>query len=57
MLYLVKCQRKTNTVSYHLYVESKNNRNKCIEQNRSRITDIENKLVVPSRERKGRGAR
>ena len=46
MLYLVKCQTKTNTILYHLYVEFKNNINKCIEQNRSRITDIENKLVV-----------
>jgi len=42
------CQRKTNTVQY-FYVESKNY-NKLVNKTkkRSRLTDINNKLVVTS---------
>ena len=58
-------QRKTNTVWYHLYFEYKTY-NKVVnetkkkqthryrEQKRSRLTDIENKLVVTNGEREGR---
>ena len=35
-------QRKTNTVQFHLHVES----NKTNKQNRNRPRDIENKLMV-----------
>ena len=42
-------QRKTNTV-YHLYVESKNIIQMYV-QNRNRLTDIENKLVITKGER------
>ena len=46
------CQRKTNTESFHLYVESKGqNRRTC--NRRNRVTDAENKLMVL--ERKGAG--
>ena len=33
-------------LSYHLYVESRNNIKECICKNRSRLTDTENKLLV-----------
>ena len=39
-------QRKTNTVCYHLYVESKK-WNKCMEQNGNRFTDWEQALKWP----------
>ena len=52
-------QRKTNIVWYHLHVESKKYNksvNKTNKQTKSRLTDIENKLVVTSGEReRGRG--
>ena len=41
-------QRKTNTVWYHLYVESKKYNKLVNITKRSRPTDIENKLVVTS---------
>ena len=43
-------QRKTNTVCYHFYVDSKT---KISEYNKNinKLTDIENKLVVTSGER------
>ena len=41
-------QIKTNSVYYHFYVESKNKTNEYIQQNRNRLTDIENKLVETS---------
>ena len=44
-------QRKTNTVSYHFFVEYKNNTNECIQQKRKRCTDMENKPVVISEEK------
>ena len=47
-------QRKTNIIRYHLYVESK----KMIQmnlQNRNRLTDVVNKLVVTKGERWGQG--
>ena len=46
-------QRKTNTVWYHLYVESKKYNKLVNITKRSRPTDIENKLVVTSREKLG----
>ena len=47
-------QRKTNTVWYHLYVESKKYNKLVNITKRSRPTDIENKLVVTSGEGYGR---
>ena len=44
---------KTNTVRYHLYVESKRNNNLVHVTKRSRLTDKENKLVGTSGEREG----
>ena len=41
-------QRKTNTVWYHLYVESKKQNKLVNKQKGERLTDIENKLVVTS---------
>ena len=46
-----KSQTKTNTMKYHLFVESKKKKNKKnqmnkIKQNRNSFIDIENKLVV-----------
>ena len=43
-------QRKTNTVQFHLHVES----NKTNKQNRNRPRDIENKLMVAKGERDDR---
>ena len=46
-------QRKTNTVWYHLYVESKKKYNKLMNTKKgSRLTDTENKLGVTRRKRK-----
>lgn len=36
-------------LSTHLYVESKNRRNECRQQNRSGLTDTENTLAVIKR--------
>ena len=47
-------KRKTNTM-YHLYVESKTWHNWTYLQNRNRLTDTENRLVVAKREGSGRG--
>ena len=45
-------QAKTVIIWYHLYMESKKKRCKWTYlQNRNRPTDIENKLMVPKRER------
>ena len=38
-------QRKTNTVWYHIHMESKKY-NKLVDMKRSRLTDVENKLVL-----------
>ena len=38
-------QRKTNTVRYHIHMESKKY-NKLVDMKRSRLTDVENKLVL-----------
>ena len=41
-------QKKTNTLLYHLYVESKIwHKGTCL-QNRNRLVDIENRLVAKS---------
>ena len=53
-------QRKTNIIWYHLYVESKAKKEKkrykwTYLQNRNRLTDIENKLMVTNGKRKGEG--
>ena len=40
------CQKETNTIWYHLYVESKIWHKWTYLQNRNRLTDIENRLVV-----------
>ena len=45
-------QRKTNTVCYHIYVESKKRIQQISEYNKKE-RDTENKLVVTSGERKG----
>ena len=49
-------QRKTNTVRYHFYVESKKQYKWMYTQNRNGLTDIETKLVVTKggRERQGK---
>ena len=48
-------QRKMNIIRYHLYVESKKKWYKWIYlQNRNRLTDIENKLMVTRRDGVGR---
>ena len=39
-------KRKTNTIWYHLYVESKIRHKWTYLRNRNRLTDIENRLVV-----------
>ena len=46
-------QRKTNIVWYHLYVESKKWYKWTYLQNRNRITDVENKLMVTKGEKGG----
>ena len=46
-------QTKTNTVWYHLYVESKIWYKWTYVQNRNRPTDIENKFMVTRRDREG----
>ena len=46
-------QRKINTVWYHLYVESKKYNKLVNIKKRSRLTDIENKLMITSGEREG----
>ena len=43
-------QRKSNTVRYHLYAESKHTTNERIQQKRSRLTYTKNKAVVTSGE-------
>ena len=48
-------QTKTNTVWYHLYVESKIWYKWTYVQNRNRPTDTENKLMVTKEERGGGG--
>ena len=51
-------QRKTNTVWYHLYVESKKKKNTTnwwIQKKGSRLTDTENKLGVTSERKEGIG--
>ena len=48
-------KRKTNTIWYHLYVESKIWHKWTCLQNRNRLTDIENRLVVAEGEGEGRG--
>ena len=54
MLRVYVRQRKTNTVCYHLYVESKKY-NKLVKKTKiSRLTDIEKKLVVTSWYKEGR---
>ena len=48
-------QTKTNTIWYHLYVESKNMYKLTYLLNRNQLTYIENKLTVTKREmRKGK---
>ena len=47
-------QRKTNTVWYHLYMESKNIQTSEYYKKKDRLTDIENKLVVTRGAREGR---
>ena len=42
-------QRKTNSVCFHLYVKSKKTNTKIL-QNRKRLTDSENKLMVAGEE-------
>ena len=46
-------QIKTNTIRYHLYVESKIWYKWTYLQNRNRLRDIENKLMVTKGERGG----
>ena len=41
-------QTKTNTLCCHSYVEPENKINESIRQNRNRLTEIQNKLVVSS---------
>ena len=48
-------QKKTNTMWYHLYVESKIWHKWTYLWNRNRLTDIESRLVVAKGERGGRG--
>ena len=48
-------QKETNTIWYHLHVESKTWHNWSYLQNRKRLTDIENRLVVATGEGGGRG--
>ena len=38
--------RKTNTISFHLYVESKMYTNQYIYETKNRLTDREDRLVV-----------
>ena len=45
-----KSERKTNTIWYHLCVESKIRRKWTYLQNRNRLIDIENRLVVAKRD-------
>ena len=47
-------QRKTNTMWYHLYVESKIWHKWTYPQNRNTLTDIQNRLVVVKGEREMR---
>ena len=47
-------QRQTNTIRCHLNVKHKNNTSESI-QNRNRLTDVENKLIIVKREREGGG--
>ena len=44
-------QRKTNIIGYHLYAESKIRYKWIYSQNKNRLTDIENKLMVTKGER------
>ena len=48
-------QRKTNTIRYHLYVESKKY-NKLVYITKKQRTHTENKLVVTNGESEGGGA-
>ena len=52
MLRVYVRQRKTNTVCYHLYVESKRIKQMNI-QNRNRFAHIDYKLVFTSRHKEG----
>ena len=46
-------QKKTNTIWYHLYMESKTRHKWIYLWNRNRLTNIENRLVVTKWERAG----
>ena len=48
-------QKKTNTIWYHLYVESKIWHKWTYLRNRNRLADIENRLVVAKGEGGGEG--
>ena len=48
-------KRNTNTIQYHLYVESKIGHKRNYLQDRSRFTDKDNRLVVAKGERGGSG--
>ena len=48
-------KRKTNTIWYHLHVESKIWHKRTYLQNRKRLTDIQNRFVVAKGEVGGRG--
>ena len=50
---IILSQRKTNIIWYHLYVEPKKKDKWTYLQNRHRITDTENKLMVT----KGKGVK
>ena len=53
VVYIYPRKRKTNTIWYHLYVESKIRDRWTYPQNRERLTGIENRLVVTTREGEG----
>ena len=48
-------QKKTNTIWYHLHVESKIQHKWAYLQSRNRLTDIESRLVVTGRGKMGTG--
>ena len=45
-LEITKYVRKTNTIWYHLHIESKTQHKQIYSQNRNRLTDTGNRLVV-----------
>ena len=47
-----RSQTKTNTIQYHLYVDSKKQYKSIYIQNRNRLTDIETNLWLPKGSRK-----